>query len=695
MHILFEDYKPSEILRGHLRMGGQNARGERIDVTSLYFERGGKPWIGVMGEYHFARDSRANWRAELAKIKAGGVNIVATYLFWIYHEEIEGQFDFTGDLDIGAFVRECAAQGLDVIIRIGPWAHGECRNGGFPDWLMEKGFPLRESHPEYMAYVRRWYEKIYEQVRGLFYQDNGPIIGVQFENELVNNAEHLLDLKKLALEIGYEAPLYTVTGWNSRYGARIPVDDVAPVFAAYAEAPWAEHTHPQPLSPHYAFDPNRNDAAVGMDLIRDHAPDGWRLPYERYPFATCELGSGLQSTHHRRINMSGMDAYVLSLVKLGCGNNLVGYYMYHGGTNKIGKLSTFQESRATGYPNDLSILDYDFHTCLGQYGQAREQYGLLNLLHLFVTDFGDRLAPMEHAAARRFVPCENMEDLRCGLRTDGQSGYVFINHYQRMAKLRDVFQAEITALDVTFPPLDVMGDVAFFLPVHMDLSGAHLRWATTQPVCRAGETYFFAQVDGIPAQYQFAMADGSVKTISAEAGLNAGFTVAGARIVTLRWEQAKYLRKLDGHVYVGQQCNLFMLDGDIQAIEPGSFAYHRWTGEEFACAAVNRPFHQAALTMSPVDEPFAPPYEHELHLSGPGRRWWYKLEVSTPEGLVPIGGEYDTAQIYVDGQLAADHFFNGETWRVPAALLHGKTCYAVMSELKNDCYLEYREPIKS
>ncbi|MBQ8616724.1 MAG: beta-galactosidase, partial [Clostridia bacterium] len=320
MHIRFKDYQPAEMLRGHLNMGGASDRGERIDVTSLYIERGGKPWMAVMGEYHFARDSRSPWRGELAKMKAGGVRVVATYMFWIYHEEIEGEFDFTGDLDVRAFIEECRAQGLEVMLRIGPWAHGECRNGGFPDWLLKKDFKLRDSNPGYMAYARIWYERVFEQVKGLFFKDGGPIIGVQFENELVDNAQHLLDLKRLALSIGYDAPIYTVTGWNSKYGARIPVDDVLPVFAAYVEAPWAESLEPQPLSPHYAFDPNRNDAAVGMDLISDRAADGWRLPYERYPYATCELGSGLQNTHHRRLVFSGMDAYAMALVKLGCGN---------------------------------------------------------------------------------------------------------------------------------------------------------------------------------------------------------------------------------------------------------------------------------------------------------------------------------------------------------------------------------------
>ena len=75
-----------------------------------------------MGEYHFVRDHRENWYRELCKMRAGGISVVSTYLFWIYHEEMEGEFLFTGDRDIRRFVEEAQRAGLDVVIRIGPWA---------------------------------------------------------------------------------------------------------------------------------------------------------------------------------------------------------------------------------------------------------------------------------------------------------------------------------------------------------------------------------------------------------------------------------------------------------------------------------------------------------------------------------------------------------------------------------------------
>lgn len=683
MEYKFKEYHPSEILKNHLNMGGKNPEGRSIEVTSLYFTRDGKPWIGIMGEYHFVRDSRDNWYRELCKMKAGGITVVATYLFWIYHEETEGVFDFSGDRDIRKFVEDAEKAGLDVVIRIGPWAHGECRHGGFPDWLINKPFKLRDNNPGYMEKVRIWYEKIHEQVRGLFFGEGGNIIGIQLENELVDNPEHLLELKRTAMQTGLTAPIYTVTGWNSRYGARIPAKEVVPVFGAYPEAPWTEHTHPLPLSPHYVFNPIRNDAAIGEDLLGAADEDGWRLPYERYPFATCELGGGIQITHHRRPLINGMDIYALSLVKLGSGNNLVGYYMYKGGTNKIGRLSTLNESKATGYPNDYTVLSYDFQAPVSEYGEIRRQYRLLNILHMFVQDFGDILAPMEYAEPEIKAAADNLSALRYCMRTDGQSGFVFVNHYQRLAKLQDIDNAVINTGTVQFPPLTISGDISFFLPFNMDLSGNLLEYATAQPLCKIGNTYFFTAIPGIPAEYKFA------EETALKAGAGGSFLQNNIRVATLSFTQAEYARRLSGRLYIGDNCDLYQYDGGISAVSDGSFAYELWNGSAFEHHCVIREENHATAVYETVTEPFLPPYEAELNLGWRRKRTWKKITVSSGRGFIEIPDEYDAAQLYADGELAADNFYYGVPWRVPARLLYGRECYLVMSEMKDDFYREF------
>ena len=666
----FKEFKDEPLLINHLNMGGKNPKGEEINVTSRYFTRNGKPWIGVMGEFHFSRYSRENWHRELAKMKAGGITIVSTYLFWIYHEEIEGKMDFGGDNDIRAFIEECKDVGLDVVIRIGPWAHGECRNGGFPDWLLKKDYKLRDNNEEYLAVVKKWYQSIYNEVKGLFYKDGGNIIAVQIENEFVDNAEHLAKLKEIAVECGFIAPIYTVTGWNSASGAKIPVDEVVPVFGGYCEAPWENHMNRLSPSPHYFFNRMRNDSAIGTDLIAKTQSDGWQLPYERYPFATCELGGGIEVTHHRRPIIKPMDIYAVSLVKLGDGNNLVGYYMYHGGTNKIGELSTFNETKATGYPNDYPILSYDFQAPLSEYGEVREQYGLLNMLHMFVNDFGEEFAPMIAVDSANSVAADDTNSLRYGMRTNGKSGFVFVNHYQRLTELADIENAVISAENVEFPPIDVKGEVSFFMPFNMKMGDSVLEYATAQPLCKCDDTYFFAEIPNIKAEYKFSK--------------------GSANIVTVPFENAKYMRKLNGTVYIGGGCNLYEENGQIHSVEDGEYICQKWNESEFETLKIGQSAKQSNVEITGVENaPFEPKYKEELCIGGERELTWKKINVDGRYGFAEIDYVGDVAQIYADGELVADDYYYGKTWRVPCKLLYGKECYMVISEMKDDFYKEF------
>lgn len=90
-----------------------------------------------MGESQFARQPDvANWRSDLLAMKAGGIQVVATYIFWIHHAEANNvTWDWEGYRNLRQFVTIAGEIGLKVFLRIGPWAHGECRNGGFPDWV--------------------------------------------------------------------------------------------------------------------------------------------------------------------------------------------------------------------------------------------------------------------------------------------------------------------------------------------------------------------------------------------------------------------------------------------------------------------------------------------------------------------------------------------------------------------------------
>ena len=136
-----------------------SASGHTIGLNSMYLTMDGDPWLPVMGEFHYSRVPESEWEQELLKMKSAGVQIVSTYVIWIHHEEIEGKFEWSGQRDLRRFVELCGRHGLYVIARIGPWVHGEVRNGGVPDWLLKEG-PTRCTVCGYMAHVALFYSQI-------------------------------------------------------------------------------------------------------------------------------------------------------------------------------------------------------------------------------------------------------------------------------------------------------------------------------------------------------------------------------------------------------------------------------------------------------------------------------------------------------------------------------------------------------
>lgn len=716
MNNTFKPYVTPVVLQNHLHLGGKNAKGDSLAVNSLYLERQGRPWIGIMGEFHYFRYAREDWKTELLKMKAGGIELVATYVPWLCHEEEEGVFDFEGQNDLRAFVTLIGELGMEAAVRIGPWVHGELRNGGFPDWLLQKPFPLRNGNPGFMQEVESWYRIVAKQLDGLYFKDSGPILAIQLENEMPDDAEYLKKLKELAIKCGMEVPLYTVTGWNSTGGAKIPVDEVLPLFGGYCGAPWEQSTEELPPSTHYFFTGIRNDSSIGKDLQQMKAADGWQLPYERYPFADCELGGGLQNTWHRRYQVQGMDIYAMALCGLGEGVNLLGYYMYHGGTNRMGKLSSFQESRATGYPNDCPVLSYDFQAPLSEYGEVREQYRLLNLLHLFLKDYGECFAKMTYVPAGVSPGLMDTEKLRSALRTDGTGGFVFVNHYQRRTRLKDVEQAVFevesrnengTCETIRFPALDICGEVSFFLPYKMDLAGAELTWATAQPLCREGNTFFFLEIPGMEPVYCLDGEEFPVKT-----GREA-FRIPEKKIsiVTLNLSDARFLRRLDGKLYLGEGCDLYLEDGTLRSVEAGEQKAFVWENGAFQPCSVQaeetgceeaprltaetgdvscRSNGSVCMLTKLSDSPFTltGPGLEEVLLSAPGPLDWYRLTVPDPYGFVSLELPCDLMQLYTDGTLTADDFYHGVPWRLPKKLLFGKECYVVTTTTEQNIYRE-------
>lgn len=504
------------VSRDYLHMGTSLARdGSTLEVNSRYLERDGKPWLPVMGEFHYVRVPEREWNTELLKMKASGVDIVSTYVFWNYHEPQPGQFDWSGDRDLRHFVQLCAQDGLDVMVRIGPWSHGEVRFGGMPDWVVH-AMPTRRDDPVYLHYVNRFYTQIAVQLKGLWWKDNGPVIGVQIENEYNldgpgQGAAHIATLKKMARAAGMDVPLYTVTGWD---GALFPLHEVVPVFGGYPDEPWSTSTQALPPNETYAF---RFDSRVsGADLgaqTHGQSKGDADASTPHTPFLGAEFGGGVPAMYRRRSIIAPDDIASMLPVELGSGVNLYGYYMYQGGRNLIGA-TTLEENTLIGGYNDTPLVSYDFQAPLGQYGQERPVLGAIRPFHYFLQAFGSRLAPMAvHAPMKLPHSPADLQTARFSVRSQGDSGFVFVNNHVRqyhMAAQKQVrFAIRLPAGELTFPrqPIDIPSNAYFIWPFHFNLDGIDLRYATAQPVTRLQHgrdvTYVFMASDGIAPEFAF------------------------------------------------------------------------------------------------------------------------------------------------------------------------------------------------
>lgn len=505
---------PAPVTTTPLDMGDAPSTAERIELTDRYVTIDGEPWIPVMGEYHFSRDLPENWERELRKMKAGGINVLATYMLWIAHEETRGDVRWDGHRDIRRFIELADRVGLKVMLRIGPWAHGEARNGGYPDWLQALPIAHRSDDPAYLELARGWYAGIEEQVRGLFHTPEnpaGPIIGIQVDNELYDNGPHLATLRSIAESVGMTASLWTATGWG---GAELPYGRVLPVYAGYSDGFWEESDKGWPDFGimHFTYNTARDDLTVGADLrggpvdIDAEASLGADDPW---PFVTCELGGGMAVAYHRRPLVDSDDVAALALTKVGSGSAWQGYYMYHGGLQVLGALSSTQESQATGYPNDVPVRDYDFFAPLGAVGAQRPHFHKLRQQHLLLESFGSALAP-----APTTIPDPVEGAPRWAVRGDGRRGFLFANNHQpaiaALPPVDDVqFSVELEDRLVTVPsePVRLASGAYFVWPLRQEYGSIPALTATAQPITRIasrGRTVvLFAAHQGIEVELQF------------------------------------------------------------------------------------------------------------------------------------------------------------------------------------------------
>jgi beta-galactosidase len=174
-----------------------------LEVTQQKFNINGHPMFLHGGEIHYFRTDPAQWRNRLAIAKELGINVVSTYIPWLWHEPESGQFDFMGYThprrNLVDFLEIAHDLDLMVFVRPGPYVMSELKQEGLPNWLLRQhpeiiaednaGRPhparmVSYLHPTFLTFVDRWYSEVSKVLTPYFAQQGGPIILTQLDNEV-------------------------------------------------------------------------------------------------------------------------------------------------------------------------------------------------------------------------------------------------------------------------------------------------------------------------------------------------------------------------------------------------------------------------------------------------------------------------------------------------------------------------------
>ncbi|GFO02595.1 beta-galactosidase [Plakobranchus ocellatus] len=205
----------------------------QIDYTRNTFLKDEQPFRYVSGSFHYSRVHPDYWKDRLLKTRAAGVNAIQTIVPWNIHELSSGKFTWTGFADLPKFLSLAKETDLIVLLRLGPYICGEWEFGGFPAWLLtaNSSMILRTSDPSYMVYVDRWYSALLDKVKPFMYDNGGPVVMVQIENEYGSYfacdsvyLDYLRD--KVVAALTNSSVLYTTDGGATGYLKCGKVEDV-------------------------------------------------------------------------------------------------------------------------------------------------------------------------------------------------------------------------------------------------------------------------------------------------------------------------------------------------------------------------------------------------------------------------------------------------------------------------------------
>lgn len=265
----------------------------------------GEPFRVLSGALHYFRVHPGQWADRIRKARLMGLNTIETYVAWNAHEPVRGEWDATGWNDLGRFLDLVAAEGMQAIVRPGPYICAEWHNGGLPVWLTAMpAIGLRRSEPAYLAEVTAYLRRVYEIVAPRQVDRGGPVILVQIENEYgayADDTAYLEHLVRVTTDAGITVPLTTIDQ---------PTDQMlrdGSVAGVHLTGSFGSR------------------AAERLATLRRHQPTG--------PLMCAEFWDGWfdwWGAYHHTTSAADSAAELETLLASGASVN---FYMFHGGTN--------------------------------------------------------------------------------------------------------------------------------------------------------------------------------------------------------------------------------------------------------------------------------------------------------------------------------------------------------------------------
>lgn len=329
-----------------------------FEIKGGNFLYDGKPIQIHSGEMHFARVPKAYWRQRLQMLKAMGLNTVATYVFWNYHETSPGVWDFKSDSrNIAEFIKIAGEEGMMVILRPGPYACAEWEFGGYPWWLQkEKSLVIRSYNQPFLDSCKTYINHLAAQVKNLQITHGGPIIMVQVENEfgsyvaqrkdisLEDHKKYSAAIKQQLIDAGFDIPFFTSDGgWLFNGGT---------ISGALPTANGEDNID------NLKKVVNEYHNGQGPYMVAEFYP-GW-LDHWAEPF--------------QKVSTESVVAQTEKYLKAGVSFN---YYMIHGGTN-----FAFTSGANYNKKHDIQpdITSYDYDAPISEAGWATPKYKALREL---------------------------------------------------------------------------------------------------------------------------------------------------------------------------------------------------------------------------------------------------------------------------------------------------------------------------